>query len=341
MEKLIVTSTVFYYISNKLKEELIGGYINSVQTIDNKVWKIKIHKKETKNLIVAEDICFLSNYKFPVDEIGGFERYLKKKLDNETIHEINQHENNRLIYFKLDKFYLIFEFFSKSNIILTDLDFKIITSKQKEEWKDRVIAKNQIYKFPQSTHILNYKEDINSEIKELSKIELIKYFSKKFNIAPAELNKLKKITVDNIKQMYEITTPVLEIAENNYVVVKSNKDKDFFDDIEQLYLKKYTQKLIKTEDTKIKKTEKILFDQEKHKQELLNKIKETKQQGDLIYQYFTTIEQINNSINKALEKEISINEIIEKINSVLTNQKSELRIKKIDRKSKSYILFIN
>lgn len=340
MEKLIVTSTVFYYISNKLKEELIGGYINSVQTIDNKVWKIKIHKKETKNLIVAEDICFLSNYKFPVDEIGGFERYLKKKLDNQKIHEINQHENNRLIYFKLDKFYLIFEFFSKSNIILTDLDFKIITSKQKEEWKDRVIAKNQIYKFPQSTHILNYKEDINNEIKELSKIELIKYFSKKFNIAPAELNKLKEITVDNIKQMYEITTPVLEIAENNYVVVKSNKDKDFFESIEQIYLKKYTQKFIKKEDTKIKKTEKILFDQEKHKQELLNKIKETKQQGDLIYQYFTTIEQINNSINKALEKEIPINEIIEKINSVLTKQKSELRIKKIDRKSKSYILFI-
>jgi len=340
MEKLIATSTVFYYITKKLQEELVGGYINSVQTIDDKVWKIKIHKKETKNLIVTEDICFLSSYKFPVDEIGGFEKYLKKKLDNQKIHEINQNENNRLIYFKLDKFYLIFEFFSKSNIILTDLDFKIITSKQKEEWKDRIIAKNHIYKFPQSTHILNYKEDINKEINGLPKVELIKYFSKKFNIAPVELNKLQKITVDSILKIYNISTPVLEIIENNYVVVKNNKHKMFFEDIEKIYLEKYTQKFTKKEDTKIKKIEKILNDQKEYKQELLDKIKETKQQGDLIYQYFSTIEQINNSINKALEKEVPTKEILEKINLALTNQNIELKIKKIDRKSKSYILFV-
>lgn len=340
MNKLIATSTVFYYITKKLQEELVGGYINSVQTIDDRVWKIKIHKKETKNLIVAEDICFLSNYKFAVDKIGGFEKYLKKKLDNQKIHEINQNENNRLIYFKLDKFYLIFEFFSKSNIILTDIDFKIITSKQKEEWKDRIIAKDHIYKFPQSTHILNYKEDINKEIKDLSKAELIKYFSKKFNIAPVELNKLKEITIENILEIYNTPFPILEISENNYVVVKNHRTKEFFRDIEEIYLKKYTLKVTKNEDTKIKKTEKILFDQKKYKQELLNKIKETKQQGDLIYQYFSTIEQINNNINKALKKEIPTKEIIEKINSALINQKTELKIKKIDRKSKSYILFV-
>jgi predicted ribosome quality control (RQC) complex YloA/Tae2 family protein len=302
--------------------------------------QIKIHKKESKNFIVSEDICFLSEYKFPLDTIEGFEKYLKKKLDNQKIHQISQNENNRLIYFKLDKFYLIFEFFSKSNIILTDLDFKIITSKQKEEWKDRIIAKDEIYKFPDSTQIQNYKKDINKEITDLSKPELIKYFSKKFNIAPVELNKLEEITVKNILEIYEIKNPILEIQKNNYVLVKEKKNTNLFYEIEEHYLKKYSQKITKKEDKKITKAKKILTEQEKYKKELLNKIKILKQEGDNVYLYFTKIDQINNSINKALEKEVPIKTIIEKINKVLKDNKNSLEIKKIDRKSKSYILYI-
>ena len=86
-----------------------------------------------------------------------------------------------MICFELDSFNLIFEFFAKSNIILTDKEFKIITSKQKEEWKDRTIKKFEIYKFPEGKDITQINE---KDIIENEKKEIIREITKKYQIAP-------------------------------------------------------------------------------------------------------------------------------------------------------------
>ncbi len=346
MEKIETTSTAFYYIANKLKEELLGGYINNVQTIDKDVWKIKIHKKQTKQLVVSPDVCFITNYQLPVAVSGGFEKYLKKVLYNQKIHELSQNKNNRLIYFKLDKYYLIFEFFSSSNIILTDLDFKIITSKKKEEWKDRKIIKNEIYKFPAGEDIkIEDEKEIIKEIKNLDEKEIIKYFSKRFNIAPVEINNIENKTVKNIKKIYEYKKPILTIIEKaskKTITVEDNKEEtNIFENIEKIYIEKYKIKVIEKKDTKKDKLLKIIDNQRKTKIEFENNIITLDKEGEVIYSYFTIIDEINKSINGALNKKVNVEEIIKKINAYLEKGKQPLKILEINQKKKTYKLITN
>lgn len=336
-----VTSTVFHYIVKKLNEELCLGYINNVQTVDKNVWKIKIHKKKTKELIITPFVCFIPKTFFPVSEILGFEKYLKKKLYNQRIKEIYQHKNNKVICFKLDKYNLIFEFFSKSNIILTDLDLKIITSKQKEEWKDRIIKKNETYVFPKTEDIKEQKkENIEKEINGLDMIDKIRFFSKKYNIAPIEINNAfnKGDGVENIFKNYNLKEPKVNLfkKEDKLTYYLSNKGEEIFDCFEDIYKNKYEEIEIVKENTKKEKSKTILDMQENKKKEILTKIKQFEKEGEFVYENFSLIENINKQISLAIDKKITDKEIITKINDYFIKNNINLKITSINRKNKSY-----
>lgn len=348
--KIELTSTVFYYISKELETELLLGYINNVQTINKDVWKIKVHKSKTKQLIVTPQMCLLSNLNLPVGEIGGFEKYLKKKLYNQRIHEIKQDKNNRLIFFRLDKYYLIFEFFSSSNIILTDLDFKIITSKQKEEWKDRVIKKNEIYLFPAGKDIKEVtKSDFNQQTTELSQKEKILFLAREYNVAPIEskeiISEYEKEVYENILKLYTFKDPKIAIDERENKIVfyinhktEEQEKKNLFEDLEKRCLSNFEEKIIEKKNTKKDKLIKILREQENTKKEFLEKIKELEKEGEIIYSNYLVIESINNNINVGLEKKIKPLGIITKINENLEKINANFKVKDINQKTKKYTL---
>jgi predicted ribosome quality control (RQC) complex YloA/Tae2 family protein len=344
MKEIQITSTVLYFIVLKLKEELAQGYINNVQTIDKNIWKIKIHKKKTKDLIVTPNICFVSKNTFSVNDILGFEKYLKKVLYNQKIHEIYQDKNNKVICFKLDRYNLIFEFFSKSNIILTDLDFKIITSKQKEEWKDRTIKKGGKYLFPAGEDIKNKsKLEVKDEIEGKDEKEIVRYLSRTYNVAPVEINediKNKKDIVEGVFEKYNYENPGIKLIEKNesqiYILVE--KGEDIFDSFEKIFKDKFQEKEVVLENVKKNKINSILKAQEESKNEFLEKIKILEKEGEFIYSNFNLIETINDQINKALLKEIDSKEIIEKLNDYFKLKKIDFKINKIDKKNKTYQL---
>ena len=348
--KIELTSTVFYYISKELETELLLGYINNVQTINKDVWKIKVHKSKTKQLIVTPQMCLLSNLNLPVGEIGGFEKYLKKKLYNQRIHEIKQDKNNRLIFFRLDKYYLIFEFFSSSNIILTDLDFKIITSKQKEEWKDRIIKKDEIYLFPAGKDIKEVtKSDFNQQTTELSQKEKILFLAREYNVAPIEskeiISEYEKEVYENILKLYTFRDPKIAIDEKEDKIVfyinyktEEQENKNLFEDLEKRCLSNFEEKIIEKKNTKKDKLVKILREQENTKNEFLEKIKELEKEGEIIYSNYLVIESINKNINVGLEKKIKPLEIIIKINENLEKINANFKVKDINQKTKKYTL---
>ncbi len=355
MDKIDVTSTVFCYVVKNLCEELVGGYINNIQAIDENTFKIKIHKKKTKQLIINNNICFLSDYVLQTNETNGLTSYLKRTLFNQRVHEIKQDKNNRVIYFKLDKFYLIFEFFSKSNIILTDLDFKIITSKQKEEWKDRLIQKGEIYKFPANIDIkeLSEKEiiekledDLKKKISEITKKELITYLVKKYNLPPSDIEivigekeKISKETIKHIKGIYNYENPRLVILDGNKNKILSvvNEEGQLYDEIEKYYLEIYKDKTVEIQTTKQNKNQFILNEQIETKKKFEDYITKLNTEGEVIYSYFTYIDQINQQIEIATNKKVSEKEIIKRINDYLEKNKVSIRINSINQKTKTYI----
>lgn len=348
MKEIEMTSTALYYVIEKIKQEFIGGYINNIQTIEGKnLTKIKIHKQKTKELIVSDKLLFIPEHSLPVSEKPhGLIKFLKKKLYNQKIHEINQDKNNRVVYFKLDNYYLIFELFSKSNIILTHLDFVIITSKQKEEWKDRTIVKNEKYLFPQNKNIKETKlEELDKETKDFDVKKTISYLVKEYNVYSGYLlgNTSKEI-IHCAKQIYELKNPTIDIEETEQkkivVVKEGNTQTDFFTQINKHYVLDIIINDKKEEKQKINKQEAIHEQQIQTKKEYQRKADELQKEGEMIYVYFQTIEKINQQISIARDKKITEKEIIAKLNDYFSKNQKELKIKEINLKEKSYILEI-
>lgn len=360
MEKLETTSTAFFYISKKLEEELVGGYINNLQEVELKFKedkidesvkgiKIKIHKKQTKELITTEKTLFLAKHKIPVlEKSKGISNFLKKKIYNQKIQEIKQDKNNRVIYFKLDQYYLIFEYFSNSNIILTDLDFIVITSKKQEFWKDRQIKAKRKYDFPSSIDIKEKdQKQLEKEIENKTKEEVIRYFVKTYNIYPWYLEeifaKTEKI-IPEIKKLYEYKNPIIKTIDHKdqkiIVVLENNQETEFFQEIENLYLYQETKTDEKKESKQMLKIKEILkhqIDTQKEYEEIMTTFQK---EGEEIYSNFTLIDQINKQIQIARNKKIDITTIENKINEQLKKINPKISIKDIDLKNKTYKLKI-
>ncbi len=356
MDKINATSTVFYYVIKNLEEELVNGYINNIQSIDEQTIKIKIHKTKTKQLIVNPNICFLSEYILPTTDTNGLISFLKKKLFNQRIHEVKQDKNNRVIYFKLDKYYLIFEFFSNSNIILTDLEFIVVTSKQKEEWKDRIIKKGEKYNFPNNIDFKEQSEkeiieiiekELNKKINELTKKELISFLVKKYSLPPVDIEvvvgekeKITKDTIKHIKEIYNYKNPRIIILDRNEQKIISvvNEEGQLYNELENYYLEIYKDRAAETNTTKKEKREVILEEQTIAKTKFEKEIERLNKEGELIYSYFTYIDQINKQIEIATTKKVNEKEIITKINDYLLKSKLSFEIKSINQKKKTYTI---
>jgi predicted ribosome quality control (RQC) complex YloA/Tae2 family protein len=356
MKKLEVTSAAFFYIVKELQAEVAGGYINNIQLVnheDNNLIKIKIHKTKTKELIVSPQILFLTELAYLVNpESGGLIKFLKKKLYNQKIQEIKQNKNNRVVYFKLDDYYLIFEFFSNSNIILTDLEFKIITSKQKEEWKDRIIKKNEKYFFPKGKDLSEKtQKELLEEIKDKDLKATISYFVKEYNIYSGYINKEKtqKDIIKKIKELYDYKNPIFALENGNtenelLVLVAEGKEKqnafEFFKIISETIAEKLKTEETKTEIKSKNKNVSIFDSQIKTRKEYEKIASELQLEGEKIYEYFQIIEKVNEQIRLAREKKVAPEEIIKKLNDYFSKNQKELSIKSIDTKERSYVLEI-
>jgi len=350
MKEIEITSAALHYIVEKIKPEVVGGYINNIQLVNSSDYllKLKIHKQKTKEVIIGLKTPFISEHTLPVnDSQNGLIKFLKKKLYNKRIQEMKQDKNNRVIYFRLDGCYLIFELFSNSNIILTDSEFKIITSKQKEEWKDRVIKKNEKYIFPQNKDIkeINIKQ-LAEETKEFDIKKTISYLVKEYNIYSGYLQtENKNEAIRLAKNTYSFEYSRLEIDETAtkkiVVAVEDSKEVgvgEFFEPINKHYLENIKIENVKEETTKAKKQASILDSQLQTKKEYQEIAYKLQKEGEIIYFYFQTIDKINEQIRIAREKKIAEDEMIEKLNLYFSNNQKELKIIKINLKDKTYIL---
>lgn len=131
---------------------LINGFINKVQTTDDNLLKLKIHTKQgDKTVIVNNNSIFISKTSISAKQNpGGFSSFIKKFIFNQRIISIKQKEFDRIVVIEFNDVFLIFELFSKGNVILCDKNYKIIRSMKKEKWKDRELKKDEFYKFPSS-----------------------------------------------------------------------------------------------------------------------------------------------------------------------------------------------
>ena len=154
-----------------MKKEIAALELKSIISeldflIDSKV--DKIYHPEKKELIinfyvsgkgkqimrfVVPGFMYLTDYKQDYPERpSGFCTFLRKNLDNTRLKQINQLGFERIVEFvfesKQERFRLIFELFSKGNIVLCKDDYKIIRPLEVQIWSKRAVKPGQIYDYP-------------------------------------------------------------------------------------------------------------------------------------------------------------------------------------------------
>ncbi|MDD3159344.1 MAG: NFACT family protein [Candidatus ainarchaeum sp.] len=343
---------------------LENGFINNIQTTNGDLLKLKIHTK-----IGDKTVIFTSNYFYISEKSinakmnpGGFSSLLKKYLFNQRIISIKQKELDRIIIFEFPSCYLIFEFFSKGNVVLCDKEYKIIKSMRKEKWKDRELKKDEFYKFPTSKGKNVLTENVKDFIKDIKNnpktcfgavIDIL-------NIAPEiaefvfEKNKFEKLKnakdynekeikkiFQEIKKVYESKSNLIYLNNKILYSIKLDEKKE-----EKVYpsinnaLNELTQICIKKEENKVELNEQIKKTNKNENyteqiKEFEKKEKEFKLIGEKIYENYNKIEDIINLIKKGKEKGFCERDIVKKINSL-----KQYNIKKLYLKDDRVIIEI-
>lgn len=340
---------------------LKNGFVNNIQTTNEELLKIKIHTKQgDKNLLILPNYLFISEKSVPAKQNpGGYSALLKKYLNNQRIISLNQKGMDRIIIFEFPEKLLIIELFAKGNIILCEKDYKIIKAMKKEEWKDRKLEKNEIYKFPSSKGINPLEETSENFYEKLkeNKKTLFGATLDELNIFPSLLEKifleqkLEKTTNSNkidsqtsmkllkeIKGKYQSAAKTPYINQNIVYTIDLNleKEKEFenlnkmlneitFDQEKTKKIQNFaTKKEVKKERTQ------IILDNIKKKEV---EEKEMKLKGDTIYLHYSKINELIETIKKGEKKGLSGKEIMEKINSIkpsivlLNLEKKQLKLR--------------
>lgn len=350
--------------------------------IDSKV--DKIYHPEKKELVinfyvsgkgkiilrlVVPNFLYLTDYKqeYP-EKPSNFCVFLRKKLDNTRLKEINQLGFERIVEFifesKQERFRLIFELFSKGNIVLCKDDFKILRPIEVQIWSKRSVKPGQIYDYPKREfNIIGLKKSELKEIINKSKKNVVKtlamdlglgglYAEEICMLAKIEKDK-KELEAKELDTLFKAITKLAKSKNKPTIVYDKEKvidvtpfDLKSYDKFEKKPAKSYnealdsvlTKRLVKTQtdqkmskhQKKIEKLNKIIEKQGMRVKKLESDIKKSNKSAELIYNNYKLIENVFEELNKAMKK-YSIKEIKEKL-------KNHKIVKEINAKEKSIVV---
>ena len=136
------------FLKNELRN-LIGGRIQKAFQKDKEIrLEIFLSGKGTFELYFAPGKIFISEYKRVAGEAESFAMSLRKNISGQKITDVRQPGFERIIELETENNILIFEMFSKGNVILCSKDYTIIMPLEVQLWKDRQITPRKKYTYP-------------------------------------------------------------------------------------------------------------------------------------------------------------------------------------------------
>ena len=282
---------------------------------------------------------------------------LRKYINNAVIKDIYQKDAERIVVFELEKekrYSLIVELFSKGNVILTDEMSTIITSLERQIWKDRVVKPGEKYVFPKSE--VNWKKITEKELATILKK------SEKKNLAVSLATEVglgglyaeevcRKNEIDKNKIPQDITEKeAKEIINTSKEFLKWIKEPQGYiyedevtpfplmDQKEMVKTKTYNEAIntlkpnerISPYETKINSLNKIITTQEEAIQQLQENIELNTKKGELVYEKYSPLQKLLDIVAE-MRKSKEWSEIAKEL-------KKEKKITSIDLKSKTIMV---
>ncbi len=148
-EKIREMNSVELAIALKEMRVLENGRVEKIYQKGRQV-RMKIYcRKGEKELVFEPGKFFLTNYKRRAPgEPPSFCMLLRKHLTGKRIAQIRQRGFERIVEMEFEDKILIFEIFSKGNVILCERDYTIIMPLEVQLWKEREIMPGKLYKPP-------------------------------------------------------------------------------------------------------------------------------------------------------------------------------------------------
>ena len=365
--KTNLTALEIHYLLKEL-QFLIDSKLDKIYHPSKKelILQFYVKNKGKQQLFIkAGKYLYLTSFKSPAEEPSGFCMFLRKKLTNSRLRSIKQKEFERIIEFifqtKQETYSLIFEMFSKGNILITKNN-QILSAVEYQKWKDRTIRPKEIFLYPKKefnfleltqTQLKKLLEKTNKEsvVKSLAidlglggtyseEICLISKINK--NKKPIELNEKEiKILFKALKELKNKKPNPAAIYENNIIkditpftlILYKNQTQKIFNSYSEA-LASYFSQIIPEEQLKYQKAiEKLKIRIEKQKQHL-KELKEQKQinkeKAEFLYKNYKLINEILKELTKAAKK-YSLKEIQEKL-------KNHRTIKQVIPSEKSIVI---
>jgi predicted ribosome quality control (RQC) complex YloA/Tae2 family protein len=133
----------------ELRERLVGARVDKAYQVGAKELVLKLFGRGTMDVVVAPNFMCVTRYRRPAPKKpSSFAMQLRKRLGGAFIRDVSQHGFDRIVEFYFDEFVLIFELFSRGNVILCAKDMKIIGLLEWQKWKDRTLGVGKPYEYP-------------------------------------------------------------------------------------------------------------------------------------------------------------------------------------------------
>ena len=180
-----VPNLTLTYQTLALKPVLEGAFLNKVQKLSDKAFKLRFHTKQgSKDLVFNGTALYLTSYKLEAQPSQGFAAYLKKQLYNKRVNSLYQQGVDRVLVMEFTDYHLVFELFADSNLILADKSWKTLSALSYGDWKDRAIRRNQPYQFPASKGLNPSFVNAAQLRQQLAGPDLVRALVSGANIAP-------------------------------------------------------------------------------------------------------------------------------------------------------------
>ncbi len=344
-----------YYAIQELKS-LQGGKIKKIYQRGRRL-RIQVYVQGNNyDLILEPGKVYISRYnrKGP-KKPPTFCMFLRKHLRNKTIREIKQHGFDRIVEIHTEDSVLVCELFGKGNFVLVDRDDKIIQPLEVQKWSERKVSSGEIYKYPPPG-----KDPRNIGSREFGRFidsdrEVVRKMARGLNLGgrwaeeaclkagvdkskvgekldDSEINRLRRGVLSLFRD--DIDPGIVQERSKNIAAVPfpmerfRNKDfkryqtfnralDDYFSEKEK---KEVDEEAEERKHEELSKVQRIKEEQEEVEEEMSQRKEESEEKANIIYENYSLVDDILSGIQKAMNSDISWDEVKKRVDEEETPQ---------------------
>ena len=356
-----ITSLDLRFLVRELRQRLVGGVFRKIYQYSGKDTKqmiIGFHVPGRGEQLLYADSSklFLTEKKEPApQEPASFCMFLRKHLMGKKLKDVVQHGFDRIIELHVQDHILIFELFSKGNVILCDSSYGIIMPMEIQRWRHREIRPKQAYRFPpgQNNPFLlepgSFYRTISRSEKNLiatlaSSLALGPVYAKEVcrragvecmqaahSVTANDASKLHMLLLELDKARPEPCVysgvvspfPLKSVSEEPKRAESFSAALDEFFSFQMLETrKKDAEKVVRK---RVERIERMADKQAKASEKWDRIAGDSKDSADRIYNYYATVEAVVNGIRKAKDSGLSWEDIKQKIQGEATPEAESVK----------------